>query len=237
MLTVIYKSTQRAGRHAVAVGNDRRRQLLDDAADRPDLLLERAGHRHRRPAELGAVGLRADHRRELAGRTRSWSSPADGATGVGISPTLAAVGQQSRRRIARRQRGAAASRGAGVHDHRAARHAALLGGIPGTSSRRRRSGSSTTRRRATSSSSRTKATSSSTTTIASEWQAANTSMSLLDGVVPYGMGPGNHDVPDDATSISSSRSRATRVSRGTAATTGRPTTTTISCSPPAAWTS
>lgn len=29
----------------------------------------------------------------------------------------------------------------------------------------------------------------------SEWQAANASMSLLDGVVPYGMGPGNHDVP------------------------------------------
>lgn len=29
----------------------------------------------------------------------------------------------------------------------------------------------------------------------SEWQAANTSMSLLDGVVPYGMGPGNHDQP------------------------------------------
>jgi VCBS repeat-containing protein len=28
-----------------------------------------------------------------------------------------------------------------------------------------------------------------------EWQRANTSMSLLDGVVPYGMGPGNHDVP------------------------------------------
>ena len=28
-----------------------------------------------------------------------------------------------------------------------------------------------------------------------EWQAANASMSLLDGVVPYGMGPGNHDVP------------------------------------------
>ena len=31
--------------------------------------------------------------------------------------------------------------------------------------------------------------------LASEWQAANTSMSLLDGVVPYGMGPGNHDKP------------------------------------------
>jgi hypothetical protein len=29
----------------------------------------------------------------------------------------------------------------------------------------------------------------------SEWQAANASMSLLDGVVPYGMGPGNHDQP------------------------------------------
>jgi hypothetical protein len=28
-----------------------------------------------------------------------------------------------------------------------------------------------------------------------EWQRANTSMSLLDGVVPYGMGPGNHDLP------------------------------------------
>jgi hypothetical protein len=32
-------------------------------------------------------------------------------------------------------------------------------------------------------------------TVVSEWQAANTSMSLLDGVVPYGMGPGNHDQP------------------------------------------
>jgi hypothetical protein len=30
---------------------------------------------------------------------------------------------------------------------------------------------------------------------ATEWQRANTSMSMLDGVVPYGMGPGNHDVP------------------------------------------
>jgi len=28
-----------------------------------------------------------------------------------------------------------------------------------------------------------------------EWQRANTSMSLLDGIVPYGMGPGNHDQP------------------------------------------
>jgi hypothetical protein len=28
-----------------------------------------------------------------------------------------------------------------------------------------------------------------------EWQRANASMSLLDGVVPYGMGPGNHDLP------------------------------------------
>jgi hypothetical protein len=28
-----------------------------------------------------------------------------------------------------------------------------------------------------------------------EWERANTSMSLLDGVVPYGMGPGNHDTP------------------------------------------
>lgn len=31
--------------------------------------------------------------------------------------------------------------------------------------------------------------------VVSEWQAANTSLSLLDGVVPYGMGPGNHDQP------------------------------------------
>ena len=31
--------------------------------------------------------------------------------------------------------------------------------------------------------------------LVSEWQAANTSMSLLDGVLPYGMGPGNHDQP------------------------------------------
>ena len=29
----------------------------------------------------------------------------------------------------------------------------------------------------------------------SEWQAANASMSILDGVVPYGMAPGNHDQP------------------------------------------
>ncbi len=28
-----------------------------------------------------------------------------------------------------------------------------------------------------------------------EWQAANASMSLLDGVVPYGLAPGNHDQP------------------------------------------
>ena len=28
-----------------------------------------------------------------------------------------------------------------------------------------------------------------------EWERANTSMSMLDGVVPYGMGPGNHDLP------------------------------------------
>jgi hypothetical protein len=31
--------------------------------------------------------------------------------------------------------------------------------------------------------------------LTTEWQRANTSMSLLDGVVPYGMGPGNHDLP------------------------------------------
>jgi hypothetical protein len=31
--------------------------------------------------------------------------------------------------------------------------------------------------------------------ITAEWQAANASMSLLDGVVPYGIGPGNHDQP------------------------------------------
>ena len=31
--------------------------------------------------------------------------------------------------------------------------------------------------------------------VTTEWQRANTSMSLLDGVVPYGMGPGNHDLP------------------------------------------
>jgi hypothetical protein len=30
-----------------------------------------------------------------------------------------------------------------------------------------------------------------------EWQRAKASMSLLDGVVPYGMGPGNHDQPTD----------------------------------------
>ena len=57
----------------------------------------------------------------------------------------------------------ARARRAGVHDHRAARHAALLGGVPGHLHRRRRSGSSTTRRPATSSSSPTRATSSSTT--------------------------------------------------------------------------
>jgi hypothetical protein len=31
--------------------------------------------------------------------------------------------------------------------------------------------------------------------LTSEWQAADTSISLLDNVVPYGMGPGNHDQP------------------------------------------
>ena len=31
--------------------------------------------------------------------------------------------------------------------------------------------------------------------VVAEWQNANTSMSLLDGVVPYGIGPGNHDQP------------------------------------------
>ena len=28
-----------------------------------------------------------------------------------------------------------------------------------------------------------------------QWQRANTSLSMLDGIVPYGMGPGNHDQP------------------------------------------
>jgi hypothetical protein len=32
-------------------------------------------------------------------------------------------------------------------------------------------------------------------TLVTEWERANTSLSLLDGVVPYGMGPGNHDQP------------------------------------------
>ena len=89
---------------------------------------------------------------------------------------------------------AATCRRARVHDHRPARHAALLGVVSRRSSPRRPSGSSTTRPRATSSSSPTKATSSSTTP-RPEWHRANTSMSLLDGVVPYGMGPGNHDQP------------------------------------------
>lgn len=31
--------------------------------------------------------------------------------------------------------------------------------------------------------------------LTTEWDRANASMSLLDGVVPYGMGPGNHDQP------------------------------------------
>jgi len=31
--------------------------------------------------------------------------------------------------------------------------------------------------------------------VTSEWVAANASMSILDGVVPYGMAPGNHDEP------------------------------------------
>ncbi len=31
--------------------------------------------------------------------------------------------------------------------------------------------------------------------VVTEWERANSSMSLLDGVVPYGMGPGNHDQP------------------------------------------
>jgi hypothetical protein len=31
--------------------------------------------------------------------------------------------------------------------------------------------------------------------LTTEWDRANQSMSLLDGVVPYGMGPGNHDQP------------------------------------------
>jgi hypothetical protein len=31
--------------------------------------------------------------------------------------------------------------------------------------------------------------------LASEWDRANASMSILDGVVPYGMAPGNHDEP------------------------------------------
>ena len=31
--------------------------------------------------------------------------------------------------------------------------------------------------------------------LASEWDRADASMSLLDGMVPYGMGPGNHDQP------------------------------------------
>jgi len=32
-------------------------------------------------------------------------------------------------------------------------------------------------------------------TVNAEWVAANTSMSIMDGVVPYGMAPGNHDEP------------------------------------------
>ncbi len=106
-----------------------------------------------------------------------------------------AVGQRSGRRPAECERLAAQGGGARVHDHRAARHAALLGVVPGRlhvadAVDRQQQG-----RRAISSSSRMKATSSSTTANTTEWQRANTSMSLLDGVVPYGMGPGNHDVP------------------------------------------
>ena len=51
-------------------------------------------------------------------------------------------------------------------------------------------------------------------------------MSLLDGVVPYGMGPGNHDQPTSC-STSTSRTRATRGCHGTAGIRGASTTTTI----------
>ena len=119
-----------AGRHPAALGDERHRHVHHGPADRSDLLLERSRHGHGRPARLGAVGLRADHRRRLAGRRPCWCR----------RPTARRAWprrRRCRRAVSNPDGGSltvsvtlgAAARSAGVHDHRAARHAALLGSI------------------------------------------------------------------------------------------------------------
>ena len=87
---------------------------------------------------------------------------------TGRRPHHAAVagggGERSGRRVARRERGRAQSRGARIHDHRAPRHAALLGGQSGDLHVADAVDRGQQPPAATSSSSRTRGTSSSTTT-------------------------------------------------------------------------
>ena len=164
VLTVAYKSSQVAVETQTALRNHGRRLVLDDAAGRSDLLLERAGHRHRRATELGAASdfaltidasspdapvarvtaERVDRCRPVADARGRWS-----AIPMAERSTSAWRCGERRRRSSRSSR--CPTRSTTPRHFR-------------RSSPPRRSGSSTTRTPATSSSSRTKATSSSTTT-------------------------------------------------------------------------
>ena len=230
VLTVIYKSSQLPVATQALSGTSAIVSFPATLADRPDLLLERRGHRHRRASRAGRQRTSSSRSMPASPDAPVLVSPPDGATGVAsrrrCRPSVSnPAGGSLDVSVALRRGGRA-----GVHDHRAARHAALLGGVSGTSSPRRRSGSSTTRTRATSSSSPTKATSSSTTASLTEWQRANTSMSMLDGVVPYGMGPGNHDLPTTLYNQYFPYTRYQGQSVVRRPLPGRRTTTTISCS-------
>ena len=67
VLTVVYKTSLQAIETKSIAGPVGAGQLLDDSHARPHISVERARDRHGRPAELGAVGFRADRRRRVAG--------------------------------------------------------------------------------------------------------------------------------------------------------------------------
>ena len=91
VLTVVYRASQQPLDTQPLAGVTADVSFSRRSAARPDLLLECPGHRHHRPAELGACRLRADARRERSRRTGArvagrWR-PATSAT----SPTLSAT--------------------------------------------------------------------------------------------------------------------------------------------------
>ena len=160
----------------------------------PDLLLERSGHGYagRQAWAPADFALTVD----AARRTRpSWSRRPTAQRRRHRRRRSPHVVSESRRRTRSTSACRCGSSRAGVHDHRAARHAALLRGVPGdlhvadAVDRRQQGGAQHRLRHARR---RHRRAEQRPVGVAGR---ANASMSMLDGVVPYGMGPGNHDQP------------------------------------------